>query len=115
MRSSGARRSMTTSPWLDSRARSSRSAASISLRCVGEIERAAAPDVDVEAGQRRRDVDVERLADAAQADRQHARRLERARHAGGENRAGLDLDDVMRARAHEADFDMRSLSRRKRA
>ena len=67
-------------------------------------ERARAAQVDVEAGERRRDLNVERLSNTLQ------RLGERPRHDGSwlklgrEQRAGVDLDDVVRPRAHEADL-----------
>ena len=71
---------------------------------LGARERARAAQVDVEPVERGGDADVERLHQSAQVAAQRARGLNRAGHAGAEQRAIVDGDDLVRARAHEADF-----------
>ena len=69
---------------------------------VGQL--AGTPHIDVESAQRRRDLDVERLGEATQIGGDVARDIGGVVELRGEQRAGLDVDDVMRSRAHEADF-----------
>ena len=103
----GGRRSTMTSPWMESRARSS---------CVGEQSeaaprrgrgRAVAAHIDVEAALRRRDLDVQRLRRTGQR-LARWRAPRRARGRGRASAAGRRRrDDVMRARGHEAGLDHR--------
>ena len=72
---------------------------------VAEVERPGAAHVDVEALQRRRDDNVERLVERNEHDRRLARHVERLGEAGVENGALVDGDDGMRARLHVAEFD----------
>ena len=60
-------------------------------QCLSTSAKSSAPqpsDVDIEPGQRRGDIDIERLADATQTCGQRARRIKRARHARREHRTG---------------------------
>ena len=83
--------------------------ASGELARLGEPERARAAQVDVEAVERRRHADVERLAESAQVAGEGAGRRNRAGHRGREQRAGVDRDNVVRARPHEADLVRRAM------
>ncbi len=67
------------------------------------VERPGAAQVEIEPAERRRRLNVERLVRAAQIRRERPRRGNRARHRRAEQRAGVDGDDVVSARAHEAD------------
>ncbi len=69
----------------------------------GRIERPGAAKIEIEPAERRRRLDVERLAQAAQSAGERPRRGNRAVHRRAEQRAGVDGDDVVGARAHEAD------------
>ena len=71
---------------------------------LGARERPRAAKVDVEPGERCGDADVERFHHSPQIAAQRSRSRNRAGHAGAEQRAGVDCDDVVRARAHEADL-----------
>ena len=75
------------------------------------VERPRAAQIDVEPVQGRGHADVERLHQAS-ADRRRARAPPRSRRpCGREQRAGVDRDDVVRARAHEADLVGRAMGK----
>ena len=68
------------------------------------VGRARAAQIEIEPAERRRRLDVERLADAAHRRGERVGGGNRAGEAGREQRAGVDGDDVVGARAHEADL-----------
>ena len=74
------------------------------LAGLGEFERSRSAEIDVEPLQGRGNADVERLHEAPQIAGERARGLDRAGHRGREQRAGVDRDDVVGTRAHEADL-----------
>ena len=73
------------------------------LARLRRLERAGAAQIEIEPVEGRGRLDVERLAEPAQIGGERARGGDRARHAGAEQRAGVDVDDFVRAGAHEAD------------
>ena len=76
--------------------------------CLGELLRLGAPErprtaqVDIEPVERCGDADVEGLHQPAQIAAERMGGWDRAGHAGAEQRAIVDGDDVVRARPHEA-------------
>ena len=68
----------------------------------GFAERAMAFEIDIEAGRRRGDENIERLAGGGQGLRNRARGRQGPVHRSGEHRAGVDFNYLMRARLHES-------------
>ena len=71
---------------------------------LGASDRPRAAQIDIESIKGSGDGDIERLHQSAQVATQRARCRDRAGHAGVEQRAIVDGDDVVRPRAHEADL-----------
>jgi len=74
-------------------------------------ERPGPAQIDVEPVERGGHGNVERLHQSSQIGAKRARRLNRAGHAGAEQRAFIDRYDVVRPRAHETDLFGRGMGK----
>ena len=73
------------------------------LAPLDRLQRPRPAQVEIEARQARGRLNVERFGEAAQFAGERARGLDRPRHFGSEQRTFVDVDDFVRAGAHEAD------------